>query len=330
MTATLSRCLRARRVYNDPMAHTAWVLLKRFFQDYSQTNCSQLAAAISYFVIFSIIPLAIFVVSILTMVLGERAQAEIIDAILGAFPLEETEGREALQNAFDSARAVSGPVAVVALLATLWTASTAFGAIRRALNMIWHVPGERVKLHPFVQGKMIDFLQVGVLMFNLLASLVLTGFLRTVREISAEQFGPLANSNVLWEVPPIVLPALISFITFAVLYRVVPATPPAWRDAVTGALLAMVLFELLKNSFALYVANFNNFDVVYGSLTGALLFLLYMYLAANILLVGGLVARMSELNRAGAYEGLIHPAGPEVPLKEQALRAVKGLFSRQP
>jgi len=325
MSVTATRRAPARDAYNGPMARTAWILLKRVWRGYNDDNCSQLAAAISYFVLFSIIPLAIFAVSIFSLVLGADAREEIIDAILDAVPLTQTEGRDALEEAFGNARAVSGPVAAFALLATLWTASSVFGSIRRALNIIWR--GE--DFHPFFQGKLIDFVQVGVLTAILVSSMVLTGVLRTVREISAEQFGPLANESPLWEVPPIVLPAILSFATFALLYHLVPAVRPSWRDVLPGALLATVLFEALKNSFAFYVANFNNFDVVYGSLAGALLFLFYTFLSANILLVGAIVARVWEGYRRGEYDAEIHPEAPGPTLTEQALRAVKGLFVRQ-
>jgi membrane protein len=315
----------AARAYNASMARTAWVLLKQVFRGYSNDNASQLAAAIAYFVLFSIIPLAIFAVSIFSLVLGEGAREEIVDAILDAVPLTQTEGRDAVEEAFANARAVSGPVAVFALLATLWTASAVFGSIRRALNIIWR--GEEPR--PFVQGKLVDFLQVGLLMAILVSSMVLTGVLRAVREISADQFGPLADESVLWEVPSILLPALISFVTFALLYHIVPAVRPSWRDVLPGAVVATVLFELLKNSFAIYVANFNNFDVVYGSLAGALLFLFYTYLSANILLIGALVARVWEKYRTGALEAEIHPTPGGPGFTEQAVRAVKGLFVRQ-
>jgi membrane protein len=316
----------AARAYNASMARTAWVLLKQVFRGYNNDNASQLAAAISYFVLFSIIPLAIFAVSVFSLVLGEGAREDIVDAILDAVPLTQTEGRDAVEEAFSSARAVSGPVAVFAFLATLWTASNVFGSIRRALNIIWHGEGEP---RPFVQGKLVDFLQVGVLTAILVLSMVLTGVIRTVREISADQFGPLANESPLWELPSLLLPALISFATFVLLYHIVPAVRPNWRDVLPGALVATLLFELLKNSFAIYVANFNNFDVVYGSLAGALLFLFYTYLSANILLIGALVSRVWERYRTGALDAEIHPAPGGPTFTEQAVRAVKGLFVRQ-
>jgi membrane protein len=207
----------------------------------------------------------------------------------------------------------------------LWTASAVFASIRKSLNTVWGVEEHR----PWAQAKLVDLAQVAVLGAMLLASLVLTGVLRAARHLSAAYVGPLANRNPLWGVPPIVLPALLTFATFALMYRIVPATRPRWRDALPGAMLATLLFEVLKDSFAFYVANFNNFDVVYGSLAGALFFLLYTFLSSNILLVGAEFTRTMERYHRHELDAEIFPVDPPTPVTTRALRAVKGLFIRQ-
>jgi membrane protein len=125
------------------------------------------------------------------------------------------------------------------------------------------------------------------------------------------------------------LPALLTLATFVLLYRIVPASHPKLRDVLPGAVLATLLFEVLKNSFAIYVANFNNFDVVYGSLAGALLFLLYTFLASNILLAGGELTRTLERYHAHELDAEIYPVEPQPPVASRMLSAVKGLFVRQ-
>jgi membrane protein len=161
----------------------------------------------------------------------------------------------------------------------------------------------------------------------LLLSVVGTGFLRTLRETSSGWLGPLsASANWFWEAVRYLLPAVFSFALFAGLYRFVPRAGVRFRDVWPAALLATVLFEALKNSFAFYVANFNNYNLAYGALGGILLFLLWTYLSVNILLLGAEVAaRLSEL-RAGVLEGA---GGPGRPLRQEALDFLKGLVVRQ-
>lgn len=308
------------------MGRRIWILTKHTYLGFARDNCTQLAAAISYYVLFSIVPLAILTVSVLGLVFGSgEVRTDIVNRVLDVVPLSQTEGRSAVESAIDSVKRVSGPVAALGLLGTLWTASAVFASIRKSLNTVWGVEEHR----PWAQAKLVDLAQVGVLGAILLASLVLTGVLRAARHLSAAYVGPLANRNPLWEVPPILLPALLTFATFALMYRIVPAVRPRWRDALPGALFATLLFEALKNSFAFYVANFNNFDVVYGSLAGALLFLLYTFLSSNILLAGAELTRTLERYHAHELDAEIFPVDPQPPVATRALRAVKGLFVRQ-
>jgi len=308
------------------MFRRSWVLAKHTYLSFTRHDCFQLAAAISYYVLFSILPLAIFTVSIFGFVLNSTdVRDEVVNRTLDVVPLTQTEGRDALVSALDNVQRVSGPVAVLGLIATLWTASAVFASIRKSLNRIWGVDEHR----PFAQQKLIDFAQVGLLGLILLASMVLTGVLRAIREMNPVTAGPLAGRSPLWEIPSVLAPAVLTLATFLLLYRWVPAARPRWRDILPGTLLATLMFEVLKNSFAFYVANFNNFDVVYGSLGGALLFLFYTYLSANILLIGAELSRTLQRYHSGEFDGEIDPVEPHPPMAHRALRAVKGLFVRQ-
>lgn len=308
------------------MIRRAWIIGKRAYLNYLDENGTQYAAAISYYVLFSILPLAILSVSVLGFFFQSAdARNTVVNRIVDAVPLSQDEGRSAVEKAVQSVQNASAPVAVAGLIGTLWTASAVFSSIRKALNAIWRVDEHR----PFARAKLIDFTQVGVLGAILVASLVLTGVLRAVRNASFDYVGPLAGGNPLWELPPIVLPATLSFVTFALLYRIVPAAHPRWRDVLPGALLATLLFEALKNSFAFYVANFNNFDVVYGSLAGALLFLLFTFLSSNILLMGAELSHTLSRYHLGELDAEIYPAEPQPAVAVRAFRAVKGLFVRE-
>ncbi|HYM14052.1 MAG TPA: YihY/virulence factor BrkB family protein [Dehalococcoidia bacterium] len=308
------------------MFRRGWVLTKHAYLGFTRDDCLQLAAAIAYYVLFSIVPLAIVAVSIFGFFLNsEHARAQVVNHVLDAIPLSQTDGRSAVDRALNSVNRVSGPVAALGLLATIWTSSAVFASVRKALNRVWRLAEHR----PFAQQKLIDFAQMGLLGAFLLASTILTGVLRAIRQLALSNAGPLAGPSPLWEIPLLLLPAVLTFIAFALLYRIVPAERPRWRDALPGALVATLLFEALKDSFALYVAKFNTFDVIYGSLAGALLFLLYTYLAAAILLIGAEIARTLQRYHSGEFQNEIVTTQPAPPVTTRALKAVRGLFLRQ-
>ncbi|MFQ5880129.1 MAG: YihY/virulence factor BrkB family protein [Dehalococcoidia bacterium] len=366
---------------------TLITLLKRTIQEYSADNCSHMAAAISYYVLFSIIPLTVFVVSIFGFAvrdrdLQERVSDEIVSFInieQGELSLEPDEARimqrygasalQEIQTALDEltppeveqlaaaldadetvliadrelgpdelavrsdnividtiqgVSKVSGALTLVGLVGMAWSASAMFGAIRKSINIAWDLERHR----PLVQQKLIDLGMVLGLGAVLLISVVSTGTLRTLRELSDKNLGPISEgTSVLWDILPFFLPAIFSFLMFALIYRSVPATKVRFGDIWPGALLATILFEIVKNGFAVYVANFNNYDVAFGALGGIMIFLLWVYITSNILLLGAEMASEFPRVRRGEYP---RPApAPRRPLRQAALRTAKGLFVHQ-
>ena len=302
-----------------------WIITKRTFLGFTGDSCTQQAAAITYYVLFSLAPLAIVLVAVLGVFLnGEDVQKRIVDWVLEVIPLSDPEGRDSVVKIVEGIQHVNATFAVLGVVVALWSSLAVFASMRRALNNVWGTSEHR----PYVQSKIVDLLQVGVVCAVLLGSIVLTGLVRTAREISADYLGPIAGESRFWEIPSAVAPALITLGAFCVLYRIVPAAHPRWRAVVPGAILAALLFEILKNSFAFYVANFNNYNFVYGSLAGILLFLFYMFLASNILLIGAEFVKTMQGYLGGAFDAELHPLEPLPPVRTRMMRSLRGMFVR--
>lgn len=302
------------------------MLAKHAFFGFRDDRGTRLAAAIAYYVLFSIVPLTIFIVSVFGFVLNSHTvRTTVVDQILAFLPLSETTGRTSVENTLNNVKNISGFAAALSLLLTLWTSSAMFGAIRGSLNQIFRTEEHR----PFFQAKLLDFAQVGGIALLMLSSIALTGAIRTAQSLSSSYLGPLAGGNPLWSIALLLGPAAISFVAFVVLYRIVPAEHPRWLAALAGGGFAAALFELLKNTFAVYVAHFNNYDVVYGSLAGVLLFLLYTYLACNIVMIGGEVTATTGRMLTGEYAAEFAAGPPGPPITSRLLRWLKGLFVHQ-
>jgi membrane protein len=145
---------------------------------------------------------------------------------------------------------------------------------------------------------MVAVLGLAVLFLLSLAGTVAVHFLQTQ---GATQFGTAISSSLASVLPIVglVLPAVISFIAFLVLYRYVPNVKHTVGDVWPGALIAALLFELSKHGFAFYVAHFNNYQALYGALGGMMLFMLWAWVAAYIMLIGAEWAAEHERNRHG-------------------------------
>ena len=113
--------------------------------------------------------------------------------------------------------------------------------------------------------------------------------------------GPLDfDTNLALRIVGYTLPTVASFTLFALLYRYVPTARPRWNEALAGATFATILFELMKNFYALIfsLTAFSKDSAIYAGFGNALGFLLWLFVNASILLLGAEFARAASRRRA--------------------------------
>jgi membrane protein len=311
-----------------PLLNAAKTLFLNSAREFQEDGGMQMAAAISYYVLFSLFPLLIFAAGMAGLFLDEDAQQKIIDLVLDNIPLTETDGRDAVTEAVEG---IAGPggggVGLFGLLAMAWSGSNLFGAIRRALNVAFDdVETQR----PFVQAKLIDLALVLALSLFFMTSIAGMAALRVVRRRSEDlaAIGEAADAmGALWDAGSYFLPLLFSFAAFMVLYTLAPARPRRPAQVWPGALVAAVLFETGKFGFSVYLENFGNYDVVLGALGAVVAFLFWVYLSANFMIFGAEIASEYPKVRPEKYS---QPKleGMKTPLRERIWHTVRRLFVR--
>src|SRR5690606_10345552 len=85
-------------------------------------------------------------------------------------------------------------------------------------------------------------------------------------------------------------PMALELLAIASIYKVVPHRTVQWRHAIAGALLATVLFELVKSGIGLYLGTFGNYSKIYGTLAFVPIFLLWIFLSWIAVWLGASVA----------------------------------------
>lgn len=309
----------ARRTADDALT-TLGRAVQAFFRD----NGPQYAAALSYYGLFSLFPLAILTVTVFGLIVDdEAARTQVIDFVLENVPLREDAGRSDLETVLTNVTRSTGGFGLFGAIGLVFAASAVMGTIRQALNRAWEAEDTR----PPAQGKVIDVLLVTGLGVLVVLSFALT--LATRLAVSAgtaleDAIGPVASL-----IPRIVLglgqfgPVAIAFVAFLVIFRLVPARPTRVRDVWPGAALAALGFELAKTGFAAYVENFANYGAVYASLAAVVAFLVFLFVTANVFLFGAEVA--VEWPKARGEDR--DDDGP--PVGTQIKDAVLGLFVRR-
>ena len=215
-----------------------------------------------------------------------RCATRVVDALLEALPVSSGAAREDLEGLIDPIAHGRSAVGLISILGLLWGASGMMGALRYSLNTAWDHEYRR----PFVRGKLVDFglvLGVGGLLALSIGATLLLQVARNVSGDVADALGPFGSgASALVTVIALLAPFLLTTTTFVLVFTLVPSVRVRKRDALAGALLSGVLFELLKHSFAWYLRNFSNYDAVYGSLGATIALLFFIYLSACVLLLG--------------------------------------------
>ncbi len=300
-----------------------WLLLKHSVFGFFDDNCPQMAAAISYYVLLSLFPLVIFSIGVLGFVIEDNdIERNLIDELTGLLPVD-TEGAENVEDAVQEITGASGQVLGLFGLAVLaWTASAMFGVIRRSLDIAFDLSGRR----PFVREKLVDFGMMALLGVIFLASLGATTTLRVAREgiDDTAVLGDLAQAlGFGWAIASFVVPAVVSFVAFSLLYWLIPARHVRFAHVWPGALLAAVLFETVKLAFGIFLEHFGRYDLIFGSLGAVAAFLFLVFLSANTLLLGAEVSATYPRVSHGEFDR--PPDLPRPTARELVVRALRGL-----
>jgi len=289
-------------------------IAKRSAAEFFADGAPKLAAAISYYALFSLFPLTILVVAVLSRLVDDDAARDaVIQAVLDVLPLREERGRADLRELLEQATAAAGTSGVFAALGLLLSASAVMGAIRFALNTIWG----RDDVRPPLAAKALDIALAGLAGLGLVVSLAAT--ILVPRLTSLPEPAQFLVSQL--------LPLALAFAVFLVLFCVVPATETRAADVWPGALVGAAGYGLAKFGFSVYLGSVADFAAVYASLATVVAFLVFTWLGACLMLLGAEVAVASELARRGQ----LPPDEPDPrPLAVRIRSGLRGFVVRSP
>ncbi len=318
--------LSAKRL-GASLAHGAgrgWTLSTRAGQAFFTHHGTQLSAAMSYYSLLSLVPTAIVLAAAFGLVLGDDAEArmEVVDAILDVLPLTEDQGRSDLEGMIDGVTKNAQTLGIAALIGLLFTASALMGSVRNAVNIAF---GERSPRAP-LPSKALDVLFVFGLGALLVLSLAITLTRGFAIELGQNLGVPGEVIDSILGAAGIVLPLIVAVAVYAVVYTVIPARKVRLRDVWPAVLFAAAAYEAVKRGFAIYLEHFANYNAVYGSLGAVVAFLVFVYLAAIVLLIGAEMAALWPRVRSGAFDST---GGPSTPLHRSIWRLLKGLVVRE-
>lgn len=268
----------------DDLHRRSWkYILQKTIREFSSDQCTDIAAALTYYAVLSVFPGLIAVFSLLG-VFGQGQAAG--DAVLGIVDqVAPGEAAETLRGPIE--QVASSPAAgwalVTGIVLAIWSASGYVGAFTRAMNRIYEIDEGR----PFWKLKPAQLLVTVIAIVLLVVAAVILIVSGPVAEAVGGALGLGEVAQTVWAIAKWPVLAFIVVLIVAILYYATPnAKQPKFRWISIGALIAIVVLALATLGFGFYVANFSNYDRTYGSLAGIIVFLLWLWIANLALLFG--------------------------------------------
>lgn len=262
-----------------------WKAFKETFIAFFDDNILKLSASLSYYTIFSIGPLLLIIISIISFFFGgrEAAQDRILNQLGGLMGKDVVIQIDQILNSFNNGdQGMIGIIVGVVML--LIGATTIFLDIKDSINQIWQIrrkPGG-IWLR-LLLNRLLSFSLIVSMGFLLLVSLVVSAFLDLLSEKLSTIF-----SNGLVIVFMVINYLLILAITsslFYGIYRFLPDARAHWKDLMVGSIFTSIMFMIGKYLITLYITN-SSFTITYGAAASIIIMLAWVYYSAAILYLG--------------------------------------------
>jgi membrane protein len=244
----------------------------------------KLSAALSYYMVFSMGPLMLIIITLCSLFFGRDAVQGRIYAQLEGFIGQDTAAQlqSIIQHAAISGKGTFATILGIVLLVV--GASSVFAEMQESINIIWGVkPKPKSGWKAFLKNRLLSFSIIVSLSFLLLVSLGFSALVEIFGNHLKSIFPGL--SVIIIYLINLILTLSITLLIFAVIFRVLPDANIRWKDVTIGALATTLLFLLGKFGISFYISK-SNIGSTYGAAGSLIVLLLWVYYSAMILYFG--------------------------------------------
>ena len=281
-----------REVLRHPGAF-AWHTLKAF----KANQGLLLAGAVAYYALLSIVPLLILTVIVLSRLID---QSELLQTLARYLEWLVPSESRAIIGELSKFLEHADSVGWLLLATMLFFSSLAFTVLENAMSVIF-IHRVAVRRRHFVLSALLPYLYILSLGVGLLLVTLVAGSLQAIGQERVWLFGRDWSLSGFSGALLYLLGVLGEIFVLTSIYLVMPVGRPKLRHALVGAVLAAVLWEITRHALLWYLTTLSQVNVVYGSLTTAIVVLLSLELGATLLLLGAqLISEFERVARARA------------------------------
>jgi membrane protein len=262
----------------------------------------QYAGSMAYFGVLSMFQLLVLGIVVGSFILGEgEARDFVIEQVQAGTPLDA----DTIAGVIDAAIESRGTLTLVGFGFLLWSALGIFSALSNGISRVF----ENAPRRPFLQDKLVGLLLMALTGVLAIASLVIGVVTGLLQQAAQSALADLPGGGTAVWLIGLVAPILLIFIAFWVIYKVVPNRPIRWGEVLPGAVVAAILWTLLRFGFTWYATSVADYESAFGTLSTGITLLVFLYFASVVILLGAEFARASALDDE---IGLITAADPRL------------------
>jgi membrane protein len=239
------------------------------------------SAQVAFYFSFALFPLLLFLMSLLGVIIQDKQglQNELFRMLCQVMP---GSALDLVRTTLDEVtRHASGGKLTFGIITTLWAASAGVDNMRGTLNEVYDLKETRSWIRSKLTSLLLT-LAIGALILIAIAFVSYgTGLINDSLGITSPYLGYILNG--------VVLLVLLLF-SFALIYNFGPNhSPVQWKWISPGAVICLLLWIIFSGAFRLYLHYFNTYAATYGSLGAMIILLLWLYITALVILMGGVI-----------------------------------------
>lgn len=260
-----------------PFAHHGWFMyLRLLVRHFTEDDCQQKAASLTYTTLLSLVPILTVILVVFSSVpalsdMREQMQAMIYNNLLPSSGAQ-------IGQYFDSFAEKSSNLGIVGVIGLFITTIMTLMTIETAFNKIWRVK-ER-------SGGTASIIRYWALIT--LGPIVLGVAFGASSAIQSVDFlnRQIGGYGIDWSIWAYLVSFAITVAGFIGMYWFIPKVQVPIKNAAIAGVVAAVLFEILRTVFGTVMSNFTSYEAIYGAFAALPIFLLWIYLSWNIILLG--------------------------------------------
>jgi membrane protein len=263
-------------------------LAKRTWSEANEDDAFSHAAELAFYFLLAFFPLLIFLISALGFM--PSAQERLIDYLTRAMPPDAT--RLLRDWVRDVAGKTSGGLLSFSLLSSLWVASSGMAALMRTLNVAYEVEEER----PWWKARLVAIGLTLALIVFIIGGALLIIFGDTLASALAGWLRLGEVFATVWPYVDYLIGLALLVVGMGVIYRFAPSGDQGGRRIAPGAVFAVAAMAIASLLFSVYLSYAPSYSATYGSLGAAIVLMLWLYILAVAIFLGGEVN--SEVGKA--------------------------------